>query len=232
MPRWLTPARRHGVEVLDDPATPDDLRLRAMRDVARANALFGGTRAVIVAMRDILPTLGPRAVLLDVGTGMGDIPHRARRDALRRGVEVTTIGLDRSASLLTGARARLSSVVAGDALRLPVRDRSADVAICSQLLHHFAEDDARRLIGELHRVSRGWVVIGDLRRSWLAASGFWAASGVLGFHPVTRRDGLASVFRGFQPAELRRLVTDATGVVPRMRRGIFWRLSATWHTAR
>jgi len=46
----FTPRRRHGVEILDDPAIDPDVRVRSLADVARANALFGGTRAVLAEL--------------------------------------------------------------------------------------------------------------------------------------------------------------------------------------
>lgn len=225
---WWTPARRRGVEILDDPATPDDLRERAMRDVVRSNRWFGGTRSLLEGSREALGALSSDAVLLDVGTGMADIAVAAHGAAQRARVTLFTVGMDVSEQLARIARDRLGGAFVGSALQIPVADRSVDVVICSQLLHHFAEDDARRLIAELHRVSRGWVVISDLRRSWLAASGFWMASVLLGFHPVTRRDGVTSVLRGFTSGELGALVRDVTGITPRIRRGAFWRVSATW----
>ena len=223
--RWFTPPRRRGVEALDLPETPDAVREAAMRDVERSNALFGGTHAVLRAVRR-LTAVAPRAhpVVLDVATGTGDIAAAVRRVA----PGWTVVGLDRSHALATGARARLDGAVAGDALRLPFADRSIDVVTCSQALHHFFGDDARRLVAELHRVARGHVVVSDIQRSRLAAAGFWIASIVLRFHPVTRRDGVTSVFRGFTADELRGLIRGVTGVTPEVRRGMFWRLTATW----
>lgn len=225
----LTPARRRGVEILDDPATPREVRDRSMADIARSNTLFGGTRSAMQALRRVIPRLPREATLLDVGTGLGDIPVLARREAVDAGVALTTIGLDVTEFLLHSARGGVDAVVASDALRLPFRDNSSDVVLCSQLLHHFPEEDARRLVAELHRVSRGWVVISDLRRSWLAAGGFWLASVALRFHPVTRHDGVTSVLRGFTTTELEGLVHDSIGVRPAVRRGQFWRISASWN---
>ena len=133
-----------------------------------------------------------------------------------------------SDSQLQAHRARFDASVSVAAARLPFADRSVDVIVCSQLLHHFADGDARGVIAELHRVARRGVVISDLRRSWLAAGGFWIASLALGFHPITRHDGVVSVLRGFTTAELRELTRSVTGVTPTMRRGMFWRVSATW----
>ena len=226
-PRW-TPARRRGVEILDDPATPRTVRERSMADLARSNALFGGTRSAMQAMLGIIPRLPREAVLLDVGTGLGDLPVHARREAANAGVSLTTIGLDVTEFVLQTARRSGHGVVTANALQLPFRDNTVDVVLCSQLLHHFEDVDARGLIAELHRVSRGWVVISDLHRSWLAAGGFWLAGVVLGFHRVTRHDGVISVLRGFTPPELEALVYDGAGHRPDVRRGAFWRVSASW----
>lgn len=224
----LTPSRRRGVEILDDSATPAEIRSLAMADLVRSNALFGGTRATVRALRTVLPHLGREATLLDVGTGLADIPDGARRAAARTGVRLAMLGLDVSEQVVHAARRRLDGVVVGDARRIPLADSSVDVVTCSQLLHHFECDDAHQVIAELHRVARRWVVIADLRRSWLAAGGFWIASIALRFHPVTRVDGVASVLRGFTDAELSAWVQRATGITPRIERGRFWRVCAVW----
>jgi SAM-dependent methyltransferase len=228
MPLSFRPARRRGVEILDDPAVPDAVRLPAMADVARANRLFGGTRALIAALRDVAPALPRHATLLDIGAGTADITVQAQRELARRGVSVDAFGVDISEPLVRNTRPFLAGAIVADGAHLPLADDVADVVMCSQVLHHFAEAEARHLIAELHRVSRGWVVIADLRRSWLAAGGFHVASRVLGFHPVTRADGMTSVFRGFLPAELSAMIQSVTGRAPRLRSGAFWRVTAAW----
>ncbi len=224
---WLTPARRRGVEWLDDPSVPEDTRARALDDVARSNALFGGWRAVRGALRAVGP-LPPAVVIVDVGVGAGDLAVHVRATLARRGVTATMVGVDREASVSRRARARVDGAVTADALRLPLRDGCADLVVCSQLAHHFEAFQLHTLLAELQRVSRGWVVVSDLRRSRVAASLFWLAATALRFHPATRHDGVVSVFRGFTAAELESLVRDATGVAPTVRRSAFWRLSATW----
>src|SRR5690349_14495424 len=77
----LTPARRRGVEILDDPSVDPAVRARSIDDVARSNTLLGGRRAAMRVLREILPSLGSRATLLDVGTGLADIPECACREA-------------------------------------------------------------------------------------------------------------------------------------------------------
>jgi hypothetical protein len=100
--------------------------------------------------------------------------------------------------------------------------------MCSQLLHHFENAEADRLLREMNRVARRAVIVSDLRRSWIAAAGFWLVSFPLRFHRVTRHDGVLSVLRGFTAQELQRLVTTATGVTPVVAHRLGWRLTASW----
>ena len=227
---FLTPARRRGIEILDDPGVDPDLMRRSMRDVERANALFGGRRAAIAELQLVLPSAGPRVSMLDVGTGRGDIPAAARAAASKMGVELRTIGLDISEPLLGPASKGNSSIVRADALRLPFRDQSVDIVLASQVLHHFTEGQASLLVREMHRVARTAVVISDLRRSILAAAGLWAGSFPLGFHPVSRHDGVVSVMRGFVPRELAEIVEDAIAIRVDVRRRLGFRLTTHWST--
>ena len=104
------------------------------------------------------------------------------------------------------------------------------MVVASQVAHHFEGERLTRLLAELDRVARRLVVVGDLRRSYAAAGGFWAASRLLGFHPVTRHDGVVSVFRGFTAGELaahvRAAAPGARDLVVRRRLG--WRVVASW----
>jgi SAM-dependent methyltransferase len=230
----LVPERRVLTELLDDPAVDPVVRERSHRDIVRANTLFGGTRAALLALApafdDLVAERGARAcaTLLDVGTGLGDIAAHAREVAGRRGVQLHTLGLDGAPALVACARRQLSGAVCGDALALPFPDASVDFVLCSQLLHHFSGSSTARLIVELDRVAARLVVISDLRRSWLAAAGFWMASVALRFHPITRHDGTVSVLRGFTERELGDMVLTATGVPPTIRRRLGYRLTASW----
>ena len=253
----LIPRRRGLVEHLDQPDIDPADRERAHRDIERSNLLFGGRRAVLLELRPLFDELAhgvllpngaaltthddprstihdPRsplpasATMLDVGTGLADIPWRSREIARRRGVRLRTVGVDGAFNLTVAARHRLDDAICGDAFTLPFADHRIDVVLCSQLLHHFDQDDALRLLAELHRVARRRVIVSDLRRSWLAAAGFWAASHALRFHPITRHDGTISVLRGFTEGELGGMVVAATGVQPAIRRRLGFRLTASW----
>ena len=239
---FLDLSRETRREILDDPAIDPVDRERSLRDVERSNVLFGGRRAVMLALRPLFDeirnearSIDPRsraaASLLDVGTGRADLPWRAREIARRRGLALRTIAIDGAFSLVAAARHRVNDAACADAIALPLADRSVDFVLCSQLLHHFDRDRGLALIAELDRVARRRVIISDLRRSWIAAAGFTLAATILRFHPITRHDGRISVLRGFTEAELGGMVVSATGVQPAIRRRLGFRLTASWTPA-
>lgn len=228
MPGTLTPSRRRGIEYLDDPAVEQAIRRRSHRDIAIANALFGGTRAFLQELSATLPALRHDATLLDVGTGTGEATALASRFAAQRGIALHTIGLDSELGLAREARRHAREGICGSALDLPFADHSIDVITCSQLLHHFQGEELATLLRELNRVARVRVIISDLRRSWVAVAGLWMASFPLRFHPVSRHDGIVSILRGFTMAELRALVYQTLGVDPVVRHRLGFRVTASW----
>ncbi|HVF40483.1 MAG TPA: methyltransferase domain-containing protein [Gemmatimonadaceae bacterium] len=231
MTSLLSPRRRRGVEILDDPAVAPGLITRSMADVARANKLFGGSRAAIAELRLALASLAGRVTMVDVGTGRGDIPAHARVEADKLGIELWTIGVDAAEPLLVAHKGANNAVIRGNALALPLANRSVDIALCSQLLHHFQFDDAVAVVREMDRVARSRVIISDLRRSVIAAAGIWLASFPLRFHPVSRHDGIVSVMRGFTAHELGDIVEAAVGRRATVKHRAGFRLTASWTPA-
>ena len=92
-----------GSELLDDPRADPVAVGKELHDIARLNALFGGTRAVVAALDTVFRAArdagcemrDARWTLLDIGTGLGDIPRAAVAAARRHGVELTPMGMDR-----------------------------------------------------------------------------------------------------------------------------------------
>ena len=227
----LTPPRKRGVEILDRRDLEPGLITRSLADVVCSNALFGGLSSVMNELRDVFKEVPRDATLLDVGTGLGDIPCRAREVARQNGIELTTIGLDSVIELGYASRPAVTISVCADALRLPFADRSVDVVMCSQVLHHFEDKDALKLLREMNRVARVRVIVSDLRRSWIAAAGLWLASFPLRFHAVSRHDGVVSVMRGFTPEELVDTVREAIARKPTVHRRRGFRVTTSWAPA-
>jgi hypothetical protein len=224
----FTPARRMGYEILDDPAVSPVLVTRSHTDIMRANALFGGTRAVLDRVRALAPQLPAAPLIVDVGAGSGDVLHAVCQVLRASGRAPQPVALDTALALAPAAQSRGNAFICGSITALPLADASIDLVIASQIIHHFAPDEISAVLAELNRVARHVVLISDLRRSWIAAAGLWASSFALGFHPASRHDGVVSVLRGFIPAELRVAIENATGASARVTAHTGWRVTAEW----
>ncbi len=224
-----------GTELLDDPRADPVLVGRQLRDIARLNALFGGTRAVL---RELEPFFerrrrergkgkGETWTLLDVGTGSGDIALATRAAARRRGIDLTAIGLELNPTAARIASAAGVPTIVADGNALPLGPRSVDVIVASQVLHHLPRAVAVRWIAAFDRVARRAVVLADLRRSRLAMAGVWAASVGLAMSGVTRHDAVVSLKRGYTLREFRAML-QAAGVTAIVRYQPGFRIVASW----
>jgi SAM-dependent methyltransferase len=217
-----------GHELLDHPDADSALVRSSLHHIARANWWFGGWWAVRHGLtRLLVPGGAARLTLLDIGTGKGDLPRRAVRWGARRGITIVPVGIDRHpAAAGLAAQAGVPAAVAC-AGALPFAPRSVDIVIASQLAHHLAPEAIVSFARTATVIARRGVILADLRRSPLAAAGFWIGSRLLGFDRATRDDGLTSVRRGFSDDELAGLLARA-GVAARLERTPGFRLVATW----
>jgi SAM-dependent methyltransferase len=218
-----------GVELLDDPSAEPAAVRAQLRDIARLNTLFGGTRAVLRALAPVFreAPVGARWTLLDVGTGAGDIPRAVQRLARRHGVALTLLGIERIPAAARLARAAGVTTILGDGGALPLATRSVDIVMASQVLHHLPRETAVRWIAALDRVARRAVVLADLRRSRAAIAGMWAVSFPLGCSRSTRHDAVLSLRRGYTRQELDRMLGEA-GVAARATYAPLARVVAVW----
>ena len=198
-------------EYLDQP-TLDRYELRRnLREMAMLNRLPGGSAASRRAIESLLDG-ADRAVVVDVGTGSGDLPALLARHHGTRRLQV--FASDLRPEVLEYAASRLAGVAGvkvleADARHLPFPDESADVVHASLLIHHFAPSDAVRVLGEMRRVARRGVVVNDLRRGRLAFA--LTAATVLGLARAryTRHDGVLSARRAYTLKELDDLAASA-----------------------
>ena len=147
---------------------------------------------------------------------------------IENGIELVAFGLDSAEELARASRSAVDFAICGHALELPFGDRSIDVVMCSQVLHHFSHPGAVELLREMDRVARVRVIVSDLRRSRIAAAGLWLASFPLRFHAVSRHDGVVSVMRGFTPEELVDTVREAVARPATARQRRLFRVTTSW----
>ncbi|MES1259008.1 MAG: methyltransferase domain-containing protein [Gemmatimonadota bacterium] len=200
-----------GTEALDDPATDPALVTRMLADIARSNTWLGGAAAVRCGMARLLDRSdrGRTLTLFDVGTGSGDLPRDAVRWAVRHGISLVPLGLERITTAAQLAKRNGVPVVVGCASALPLGAKSVDIVLASQLVHHLDRESAIECFRAWSAVARRGVVVADLHRRWFAAPGFRLAGAVLRLHRQTIEDGVTSVRRGYTVREMQELCVAA-----------------------
>jgi SAM-dependent methyltransferase len=122
-----------------------------------------GRRAAFLRLQSVLGDTSGQ-LLLDVGGGTGSlVPFLAPGTRY--------LGIDNDPGKIRRLLARWpgTHAVVGNATRLPLRDKSIDVAVCVALAHHLGDDGLVQLVKELARVTRERVVVFDAvreERSW------------------------------------------------------------------
>jgi 2-polyprenyl-3-methyl-5-hydroxy-6-metoxy-1,4-benzoquinol methylase len=219
-----------GAELLDDPAADPELVAESLRNIARANRWFGGAAAVRFGLDRALARIpaGHSLSLLDLGTGMGDLPRVAQAWGTRRGIRILPVGLELNRVAASLARRSGVPTAVACAGTPPVRDRGADIVLVSQVAHHLNAESVVHLLRTCDRLARRAVIVADLRRHALAASSCRFGARVLGFDAITTMDGVTSIRRGFSRQELLDLLMRA-GIQGEVHQRPGFRLVATWH---
>jgi 2-polyprenyl-3-methyl-5-hydroxy-6-metoxy-1,4-benzoquinol methylase len=218
-----------GEELLDDPSAEPAAVAESLRNIGRANRWFGGAAAVRFGLARTLAGVprGTTLTLLDLGTGLGDLPLVAAGWAAARGIRLVPVGLELSrvaAGLAFSGGVPTALACAGAP---PIRDKSVDVVLVSQVAHHLTKTSVVDLLRTCDRLARRAAIVADLRRSAIAPLAFWCGARLLGFDAVTVADGMTSIRRGFTPTEMSSLLATA-GIDGRVHRRPGCRLVASW----
>ena len=143
-------------ELLDKNSGSDLEVRRSLRDITRINRYLGGSQVAIGGCLQLLEIRGlKRATVLDLGTGLGDIPRQLEAAGRARGIEIRTIGIDNNRRHLHWAKLEGPNVpllCQSDAFALPFADNSIDIVMSSLFVHHFRPTQIVRLLGECSRV--------------------------------------------------------------------------------
>ena len=97
---------------------------------------------------------------IDVGCGIGNF----LLELVRRNQFTTIVGMDflQETMKIAHARSQYFSTVdfmQGDLLNIPFKDRSFDLTVCVNVLHHIHKEDFSKAIDELARITRKYLMI-------------------------------------------------------------------------
>jgi SAM-dependent methyltransferase len=178
---------------------------RVIRDLERFAAVSGLSRQLTNHFLGRLPT-APDAKpvkILEICAGSGwlsrDLGKHIGRGSLR--AEITTTDLSPPA----GARPDVSNWQTADATELPFADKSFDLVVCAQALHHFDPPTLARVLCEAVRVGQK-VSLFDLRRTGYG----WIMMALIApfYSREFIRDGMISHRRAYSLDEMRFLIGD------------------------
>jgi SAM-dependent methyltransferase len=208
--------RRSAAPELMDAETTDLATFEAcLRDLGRINRWTGAYRITLRWLERLLErhrrTQG--LVVLDVGSGYGDMLRRIAAFADRRGIAVELIGVDLNPLAAIAARRATAPdgpirYVTSDVFELAPSIRP-DVVISSLFAHHLDDSRLVRFLGWMDERARlGWLV-NDLRRHPVAYAIARVAPTLLGMNRLVRHDASLSVARAFERRDWERLLAAA-----------------------
>jgi 2-polyprenyl-3-methyl-5-hydroxy-6-metoxy-1,4-benzoquinol methylase len=185
---------------------------RDLKRIRQLNRWFGSYRLVLGFVRDWIKP-ADKLRIVDLATGSGDIPRLIVDYARKINATVEMDALDRQPATLEIAR-RLSA----DYPEISYREANVlewnpieayDITICTLALHHFSDEDAVRLLGRCRQLSKRFVLVSDLRRSFSLVAGVYLLTALIFREPMTRYDARLSARRAFSFSEMRDLAVRA-----------------------
>ena len=185
---------------------------RDLKRIRQLNRWFGSYRLVLGFVRDWIKP-ADKLRIVDLATGSGDIPRLIVDYARKISATVEMDALDRQPATLEIAR-RLSA----DYPEISYREANVlewnpieayDITICTLALHHFSDEDAVRLLGRCRQLSKRFVLVSDLRRSFSLVAGVYLLTALIFREPMTRYDARLSARRAFSFSEMRDLAVRA-----------------------
>jgi ubiquinone/menaquinone biosynthesis C-methylase UbiE len=200
-PEWMDRPQPVSAELISD-----------LRNLRALNRWFGSYRLVRHFLhRWIHPN--DKLRVLDLATGSGDIPRLVVEFARKLEAQVQIDAVDFQESTVAIARELSRGFTEITYHHADIGNfgppQSYDVVLFSLALHHFDETTAIQLLQRCRELSRGRVLVADLRRGWLARAGVDLITRTIFREPMTRNDAVASAVRAFSFSELEQLAISA-----------------------
>jgi SAM-dependent methyltransferase len=211
----LTPKRIFDgttIEMMDRPQLVSAELESDLESLEKLNRYFGSYALIRYFLRRWARPGRPFSAI-DLCTGFGDIPRFIVNWCRTRGVTVQITAVDFQPATLALAVERSKNYpeitfLASNVFNfVPVNP--ADFVFCSLALHHFADDEAIRLLRGAQLMAQRGVLVADLERTDLAIAGIYLLTACVFREPMTRFDGRLSIRRAFSFQEMGRLASAA-----------------------
>lgn len=205
-------------EIMDDHDFKGKELDTLLTDLKRVNHILGGNRALQSGLSELLKDIRPTKPLriIDVGCGDGESLRVCAKWLRDSGRDFQLLGLDANPNILEVARERSVAYTEityaqTDVLSEEFYKHSGDIVIYSLFLHHFENEEIRRILRIGLENAKIGLVISDLERSYWAFMLFRIFGRLFVRTQTAYHDGLVSVCRGFKKNELLELATLPAG---------------------
>ena len=207
--------------MMDDYSITDERLRDALYGLRQVNRWLGGYASVRNALNPLAARRpGQTLRLLDLGTGLADIPADLVRWGTHRGIDLQVTGVEANPATAAYARRHLDerlppslrrrvTIVEGDAMELDFEAGSFDVVMAALFLHHFAFEQVVRLLRIMTRLAGDGIVVSDLHRHPLAYWSIRVLGKLLPTSEMFEHDAPLSVRRGFWRQELVQMADEA-----------------------
>ncbi len=212
--------RNYEKELMDDFSIQDERIDAALAELKHTNRFLGGISTTGDGLNFLLneksgngnEKLSGRISILDVGAGASDILLFFKNKF--PSLEITSVDLNKRACKFLGrncsadGRNPVKRIICADSLEIPIKEKQFDVVHASLFLHHFKEEEIKKMITDFKRISRAGIIINDLRRSVIALIGIKIIAALFSKSELYKNDGPASVKRGFIKSDLLKIMKE------------------------
>ena len=202
-------------ELMDDPKIDEkDLNI-ALADISRANRLLGGNNITINAVVNHIKRghQTKKWVVIDIGCGDGEMLRKLAIYYRKKNIPIRLIGIDNNEKCITQAK-KLSTVYQEiefyneDVLSLSKDKFYCDIIICTLTLHHFRDEEIKKVLAKGLELVSGSIIINDIHRNRWSYYLFKIFSFFFIKGYIAKNDGLVSIQRGFKQKELKQFATE------------------------
>jgi len=210
-----TENRNLNSEIMDDFSLQGPLLADALEKIARINRFLGGNRVTIHGVKDLITRTVEEVPtqrmwrIADAGCGNGDMLRVLAQYAAENDLKFELTGIDANPFTIRIAEDMsqdLPSItyLCKDFLPEQNNQENYDIILLTLTLHHFDDAQIKELLTRCLKQASLGIVVNDLNRNLLAYFLFEVICLLFALNPLSRKDGLTSILRGFKKMELER----------------------------
>lgn len=204
-----TKARSQQPEIMDNFDLQGKELEKTLKDLDKVNSLLGGNEITVEGVEKVLGSscFLPPLRIVDVGCGNGSILKEVAQMGRQKGVKMQLVGIDANENAIPIAQENTKdypeiSFRALDVFSEEFKSMDVDIIMCTLTLHHFSDEEIKKLLKLFSMQAKMGVVINDLQRSKWAYYLFKLFCFFFIRNEINRKDGLTSILRSFKKRDL------------------------------